>query len=311
MDIHNFRKRLDRYRRKKANETENALVEAWYKSYNSREPEVDETEIKRTRLTAWEKINAATNDKKIRPLRLWYVAAAIALLAVGSVTVWKLTLNKPASSAYLTVNTGINSVKQITLPDGTTVWLNSATTLQVPQNFDGGTRNIILKEGEAFFDVKHDAHRPFLVQTPALTVQVLGTSFNIQSIKSLNRVKVGVATGKVGLTRNGKTLAMLTPGQAMIFDEQQNDFKIQPINTEQLTGWKDGSTYLTNADFAEVALAIKNNYNITLKAAGGKIGGYRYTLILKHDVPLNQALKLITQMHNTHFKKEGDEVLIY
>lgn len=311
MDIHKFREKLKRYLRGESNETENALADAWYRSYADAESKVDDAEVERSRKAAWEKVNALTAPVKVYRFPIWRVAAAAVILASLALSVWKFVLDKPEQNRYYTVSTGLNDIKQLNLPDGSMVWLNAATSIQIPQHFEAATRQLILNDGEAFFDVKHDAKRPFIVKTGALKVQVLGTSFNIQSFKSLNNIKVGVATGKVGITRNGKTEAMLTPGQQYVFDTQLNHFNLQKINIEQLQGWKMGSTYFNESTFDEVALAFKNCYGMALKPADKKVAAYHFTLILKHGISEADALKLITQIHNTNYKKEGNEVLIY
>jgi ferric-dicitrate binding protein FerR (iron transport regulator) len=311
MDIRKFRKKLKRYQQGKTNETENALVDAWYRSYTAEEAQVNEAEVERSRVATREKMGVAATQAKVYRFPIMKMAAAIALLVCSAVAIWKLAGTRKSEPQYYTVSTGINSIKKLILPDGSTVWLNSATSLQIPENFEGEVRRLIVNEGEAFFDVHHDVRRPFIVQTSALNVQVLGTSFNIKTFKSLKYTRIGVATGKVGVIRNGKTLAMLTPGKELVFNKTKAEFNIETIDIEQLQGWKTGSTYLTNADFEEVALTLKNIYGITLKTASKKINDYRFTLILKHGIPVGDALKLITQIHNTHFKKEGNEVTVY
>ncbi|HEY9001883.1 MAG TPA: FecR domain-containing protein [Mucilaginibacter sp.] len=311
MDIHKFRKKLKRYQQGKSNETENALIDAWYKSYSAGEAHIDEAEVERSRIAAREKLGLVTKQAKIYRFPVMRVAAAIAFLACGALAIWKLAGSRQSAPQYYTVSTGVNSIKQLTLPDGTQVWLNSATSLQVPQNFDGKVRQLILNEGEAFFDVHHDANRPFIVRASALNVQVLGTSFNIKTFKSLKDIKISVVSGMVGVVRNGKTLAMLTPSKQLVFNKIKTDFNINTIDPEQLQGWKTGSTYLKDASFEELALAMKNTYGVTLKATSKRISDYRFTFILRHGISVADALKLITQIHNTHFKKEGNEVMIY
>lgn len=311
MDIHKFRKKLKRYQQGKSNETENALIDTWYKSYTAEEADIDEAEVERSRIAAREKLGLVTKQAKIYRFPVMRAAAAIAFLACGALAIWKLAGNRQSTSQYYTVSTGINSVKQLTLPDGSQIWLNSATSLQIPQNFDGKVRQIILNEGEAFFDVHHEANRPFIVLTSTLNVQVLGTSFNIKTFKGLKNIKVSVVSGKVGVVRNGKALAILTPFKELVFNKIKADFNINTIDAEQLQGWKTGSTYLKDAGFDELALAIKNTYGITLKTASKRVSDYRFTFILRHGISVDDALKLITQIHNTHFKKEGNEVMIY
>jgi len=140
---------------------------------------------------------------------------------------------------------------------------------------------------------------------------VLGTSFNIQAYKNLQSVKIAVATGKVGVTRGHRTLAMLLPGMQLNYQTLTGAYTRQQINPGEVQSWKQGETYLSDADFKELALAFKNISGFTLKAGNSTVGGYHFSLRMQHNQPADELLKVITQIHNTHFRKEGNDIVIY
>jgi transmembrane sensor len=238
--------------------------------------------------------------------------AASLLVGIGlSVFLWNITRNRKIPVEYITIKTGTNDIKQVTLPDSSVVWVNSASVLQVPATFQGHQREVKLLEGEAFFDVKHDKVHPFVVHVKQLNVQVLGTSFNVQAYKGLNSIGVAVATGKVGVTRDGKTLQMLLPDNLLTYNSQTGAYFKKHIDASQIQAWRSGNSYLNQAGFNELALMVKNIFGITLKAGSSKVNAYRFTLSIKHNITSQQVLKIISQIHNTQYRKEGDSVILY
>ncbi|MCR8558880.1 FecR family protein [Mucilaginibacter sp. BJC16-A38] len=310
MDIYKFRKRLTRYLKGESNETENAIIEAWYKSYEQEEQPLSEAEEERIRLAIHNKVKSATSKSTIIMLPIFRMAATLVFIAGIAAIIWYLRAGKNEKADYYTVQTGTNEIKQLTLSDSSIIWVNSATRIRVPVLFKGDLREIDLQEGEAFFNVKRNP-QPFIVHTGGINVQVLGTSFNIQSYKKLKSIKVTVATGKVGVTKGKQTLAMLLPGEQEYYNTITGKGQQVNVNTNQAQSWKEGSTYLKEANFEELALCIKNIYGLSLKAASSRISAYRFTLQVQHNVPAREVLKVIGQLHNTHFRKEGNEVTLY
>ncbi|HEY0176676.1 MAG TPA: FecR family protein, partial [Pedobacter sp.] len=140
--------------------------------------------------------------KKIIPYQ-WAAGIAAALLI--SLSIGYLSLNKDLFKTdpvyFARQITKAGEQKIITLTDGSRIILNNASKLTYPSVFSRNKREVYLS-GEAFFDVKHDSSRPFLVHASHLKVQVLGTSFNIKSYQADHHTTVSVATGKVGVNSN-------------------------------------------------------------------------------------------------------------
>jgi len=178
----------------------------------------------------------------------------------------------PSQSHKLTTPKG--GTYQITLPDGSKVWLNSASTLKYPSRFDGDERVVEL-EGEAYFDIKpmllhasgermgnhaglsafaplRENKTPFLVKTNTQTVEVLGTQFNISAYADDPETKTTLVEGKVNVSVKASTLdkspttdhqsQLLTPGTQSTIRNAR--IEIQHVDVEQYTSWKDGFFYL-------------------------------------------------------------------
>jgi ferric-dicitrate binding protein FerR (iron transport regulator) len=197
------------------------------------------------------------------------------------------------------------------LADNSVIWLNADSRLQVPLLFKGHLREVKLLEGEAFFDVKRDPQHPFIVHINDLNVHVLGTSFNIRAYTALSTINVAVATGKVGVTKRSHLLKMLLPGQMLSYNTRLLKYQQESIDISQVQSWKTGYTYLNQAKFEELALVIKNTYGLILQAGNSKVSAYRFSLRVQHNLPSDQILKVISQIHNTHYRKEGNKVILY
>ncbi|MEN0052869.1 MAG: FecR domain-containing protein [Mucilaginibacter sp.] len=313
MDIDKLRKKLTAYSKGKANETENALIEAWYNSYNDKEQDLSQAEKQRVRNMIYAKVKPGLAKPSVFRLPMFRIAASLLVFVGLSLMFYHLRTLSLAKKqpVYTTIHTSTNGLKQINLPDSSVVWLNAASTIQIPVEFKGHLREIKLIEGEAFFEVKRDAQHPFVVHTGKLNVQVLGTSFNIRSYQKLNNIQVSVATGKVGVVKSGKCLAMLLPGQQLSYVTVTGLYHQQSVNANDAQSWKTGYTTLSQANFQELAVVINNIFGLSLKPGNEHVHSYLFSLRIQHNLPADQILKVISQIHNTHFRKEGKEVTLY
>jgi ferric-dicitrate binding protein FerR (iron transport regulator) len=313
MDITKFRKQLKRYLNDTANETESAVIEAWYRSYQVDEKAKLNAENREDIKNAIQKkINSAIGA----PVKLkWYnyrIAASLFLVCAASLFAYRFFKAKQSlPETFTTLQTREGEVKQIILPDSSVMWINALSRIRVPATFNGSIRKVFLDEGEAFFKVKRNVSKPFRVYTKALQVQVLGTSFNINAYNKLLHIKVAVATGKVAVSQGSRRLSLLTPGQELTFEHKNGSFSQQRVDASESQSWKDGDTYLNQVSFSELALVVKNLYGLKLKAANKQVNQYQFTLRLQRHMPSTEALKVISLIHNTHFRKEGNEVILY
>jgi transmembrane sensor len=226
MEIRKFKEKLDRYLKGTANETESAVVEAWYKSYQAEgKQQLNLSDQERIRHGIHSKLTKAIGQ----PVKIgWYytrIAASVLLLSCISIRYYYVSKFKQSSGPkFITLQTHSGEVKQITLPDSSVIWVNAASRLRVPASFNGSLRQVFLEEGEAFFKVRHNIHKPFIVATPNLKVQVLGTSFNINTYAKLPQIKVAVATGKVSINQGNRCISVLMPGQELSYLRQNETY---------------------------------------------------------------------------------------
>ncbi|WP_316815163.1 FecR family protein [Pedobacter nyackensis] len=308
MDILKFRKILKRFSTGKANETESALVEAWYRSYAREETPVDNKDVEQLRSSILENIEKSIGRRRKLYTQLSGIAASLILVSTALFFVLKENRGNIEYSVY---STGTKETKEILLADGSSVWLNANTQIKTPKGTKGELRQVSIEQGEVFFKVKKDAAHPFIVHAGSLQVKVLGTSFDIKAYKEFKTVSVSVVTGKVAVIQANKTLSTLTPGQQLLYNLNDHQFQLKEIDSDKIVSWKQGSTYLEQADFDELSVLIKNLYGLNIKAGSEQVKTYRFSLKIIHSLSQQEVLALIEQLHNSEFRKEGNDLILY
>jgi transmembrane sensor len=201
---------------------------------------------------------------------------------------------------FNTISTDRGRQWRLTLPDGTRVWLNAASSIHYPLSFTGPERRVDLT-GEAYFEVAHNAGQPFTVNAGGQTIRDIGTAFNINAYSDEPATKTTLVEGAA--TVNG---TLLKPGQQGILID--NHIQLSVANIPQALAWKNGFFGFDHADIHTVMRQLSRWYDVDVKFVGtpdntpfqGKIG---------RDLSLAQVLKILEQ-ESVHFKIEEDKRII-
>ncbi|WP_298501723.1 FecR family protein [uncultured Maribacter sp.] len=157
----------------------------------------------------------------------------------------------------------------IVLSDGTSVFLNSGSSIRYPVKFIKGLNRQVFLNGEAFFDVTTDESHPFIVDTEELNVQVLGTKFNVQTYEEDSRVDVVLVEGKVGMDSQKKlnyneNEIVLEPGFKGTYNKIEKNITTKKVNTSVYTSWVTGTVVFRNRPFKEIVKKLERLYNVTI-----------------------------------------------
>lgn len=163
---------------------------------------------------------------------------------------------------YSTMRVPAGGEYNIVLPDGTKVFMNSKSELTFPNYFPDNERRVILN-GEAYFDVVADTTRPFIVDANDLSVNVLGTSFNINSYASMKSQAITLESGVVKVICREQEY-MLDPGQQLRYNSITHQSEVREVNTELYTSWKDGYYFFQEVTLDEVMASLSHWYGITV-----------------------------------------------
>ena len=163
----------------------------------------------------------------------------------------------------LTLSTPRGKDYQVTLSDGTSVWLNADSRLEFPESFVGKERRVRL-QGEAYFEVAKDAEHPFIVETDYFSTTVLGTTFNLSAYAGQS-ANVVLIEGSVSVRANGQTESVqITPGTQATLDERRSSFSVSEVDTYPYTQWREGFFYFDDATLYEVMQALGRWYNVNI-----------------------------------------------
>ncbi|MCG8308047.1 MAG: FecR domain-containing protein [Cytophagales bacterium] len=202
----------------------------------------------------------------------------------------------------------------VVLADGTTVRLNAGSKLVYRKEFFGRERKVWL-EGEAFFDVKRDASRPFIVQTKDLTTTVLGTSFNIKSYADENESLVAVASGKVKVIKGegGRNHVgpyfLLRENQMISYNAVDNSLTKTESVPENVFAWKSNIIQFDHADFEQIIKKLQRWYGVEFFVTSKNTFAGRFNAKYK-DEPLDLVLEGLKGEYGFEYRIEGKNVYI-
>ena len=198
-------------------------------------------------------------------MRISAAAAAVALVVSASVYMTRHAVENRLAETMTTISAPAGQRVNITLQDGTTVWLNSGTTIEYPARF--GKERKVNVEGEALFDVARDERHPFIVRTHACDVKVLGTKFNVLSDKESDMFCTSLLRGKVQVTNN-------RTGQSIILAPEQSvelkDGKLVRSSLESHDGlmWNEGIISLYGDTFGALMRRFENAFGVRIDVIG-------------------------------------------
>ena len=182
---------------------------------------------------------------------------------------------------------------QVTLPDGSNIYLNSESKVSYPARFTEGKRIVTLK-GEAFFDVENDTEHPFIVETNKFDLQVFGTAFNVEAYKDL-QMNVTLVEGSLGInSKRGKELVRLQPGENAAYREKGEKISIQNVDTELYTSWRKGIVTFRNVALREIVGKIERWYNVDIKILSEELKNQSYSGTLLKSKPVDQILEALS-----------------
>jgi transmembrane sensor len=212
-----------------------------------------------------------------------------------------------AEVMYNTLTTPRGGQYQLTLPDGTKVWLNAASSIRYPTAFTGEDRTVTIT-GEIYFEVAKRANQPFMVRSGNMVVAVLGTSFNINAYADESTIKTSLLDGNVKVS-TGTKLVMLKPGQQAQIDAGEDIQVAQMSNPAAAIAWKNGYFAFEKTDMKTVMRQLSRWYNIEVSYEGGKAPGDYFWGDLKRNAMLSDILAVLAKS-GISFTIEGNKVLV-
>ena len=256
-------------------------------------------------------------------------AAAVLIVAVYFIVTYSGTGDTAGTKTYV-ANYGER--KNIQLPDGSEVTLNAGSTIKIKGDFGKDFRDVYL-EGEAFFDVKHNAKIPFIVHTLAMDVKALGTAFNVRAYLNEQLTETSLIKGLVEVTliENQHSKMLLYPNHKVMWDHKltttdtntspSNNTK--PVETDRFTkklvttddgdireiAWKENKLIFEDQLFSDIATYLERWYGVQINFEDDTLKGYRFTGTYEKE-DLNTVLEFLKESRNFHYRIVKGEPLI-
>lgn len=259
--------------------------------------------------------------------------AAVVLITVGvtwfvkdfisdnAISVKPIAFQRTDSLHQNEISVLYGSKSKVTLPDGSTVNLNSGSVLRYPARFNNESRNVTI-EGEAYFDVKKDPTHPFYVRTNGITVRVLGTRFNVKSYPDEKTVEMTLVTGKIELYANGlkindkNRLLVLAPNEQAVFKVKRgNNDSIESmeynkqVNVTPIISWKDNQLMFKDEKLINLAQKLERWYNVDINIQDEKLRSMTFSGVFVKET-IEQSLNALKLAAPFRYKMEKNKVVI-
>jgi transmembrane sensor len=196
---------------------------------------------------------------------------------------------------------------QVTLPDGTQVWLNAASSIRFPTAFSGSERRVTVS-GEAYFEVAKNVEKPFVVQVQHSEVHVLGTHFNIMAYTEEDVMRATLLEGSIRFSSGGSS-NILKPGQQSQLMPDGHVTIENNVNIEEVVAWKNGVFHFERADIESVMRQLSRWYDVEVVYQHSSLNGLFHADIPK-NTNLSMALKALELTGKVHFQIEGKKVIV-
>ncbi|GAB4037072.1 FecR family protein [Spirosoma jeollabukense] len=332
MNQYDFDKLMEKYLAGQSSPEEETLIREWADNKLAQSNlSLSQPEQQAIQKRIWTSIHRDTLSQQsviIRYgwLRISAVAASILLVIISGLFIWKQQAAKRSELAVAsrreelkgTINVKNTSQKpqKIPLKDGSYIVLKAQSTLSYPEHFGEKTRQVYL-QGEAFFDVKKDPARPFIVHTGNLVTQVLGTSFTVKSYEAAKTIEVLVSRGRVSVyeasekASQGRNGVILIPNQKITFDKASQKLIPSLVETPSLVQPPEIRTSFVfdRAPLDQVLTTLRKAYGIEFVVESPSLSRCVFNGDL-NDLPLYVQLDLVCKSVNARYERRGTTLFI-
>lgn len=199
-----------------------------------------------------------------------------------------------------------SKVVNLTLQDGTKVWLNAESSLRFPVAFVGSERRVEIT-GEAYFEVTKNASKKFLVDANGVTTEVLGTHFNVNAYVDEETLKITLLEGSVKVLKNNISIIIKPGQQARVSDA----IKIaSAVDTEEVMAWKNGTFSFNRTDMSSIMRQVSRWYDVEVVFKNDEVKGKDFTGTVARKENASEVLKMLEMTGAVHFTIDGRKILV-
>ena len=218
------------------------------------------------------------------------------------------------NAAFNTVIVPYGKRSQITLSEGTIIWLNSGSKLIYPVIFAKNQREVYI-EGEAVFDVTHMNDKPFVVSTKDFDIKVLGTVFNVSAYTDDNNSSAVLAQGKIELVYTGASILSkekleISPGSMAVFDHKLRTFEKTQVNPQMFLSWRDGYLTLNREKLENILKKLSRYYNVEMVITDNRLKNETFSGFLDLKNSPEEVLSVINETTPLTYSIDHEKIFI-
>lgn len=288
----------------------NQWMEEWEASiFSTPAPAVDQAwqRLQETIDHADEEETSPAHTGRTVHMQWWHkaVAAAAIIVIIGCAAIWSFS-GSTATQTYL-CSAPAGSKTQVTLPDGSKVWLNGGSSLAYTNQFNDDNRRVEL-HGEAYFEVQKHQGKPFTVHTQGYDVTVKGTKFNVSAYDDDPISTTTLMEGKVELS-DGKQNLSLVPGDAVQLDKATG--QLQRHATDGFAdGWRSGRLMYPDITLEQFGRVLSRQYNVNVHLTDSHSANMRISVMLQNNETIDEVVSALTRITGHDITRNGDTLTI-
>lgn len=260
---------------------------------------------------AWYNVHSRISRRHpLRNIVYWKYAAAVLAVAltIGLFTGKNIRSCFSDPEQFISIVSPSGKIKNLTLADGTEVWLNSGSTLKISNRFDKTNRHIMV-DGEAFLKVVKDGKNPFAVTLGNSKVIVHGTTFNVKAYSTDDKYELVLVEGSVEYVNSQKNI-FIKPGERITETKASGDLLVDHVDIEKCISWISEKAYFDSKTLLELVTLLEKWYNVDFEFANDTTKSYKFTGVINREQTLDYTLKMIEMTNKVKFLKKGGKMLI-
>jgi transmembrane sensor len=268
----------------------------------------NESEGRRSYQQFLQQLKTKKRQKVVR-LAVQYAAAALILIASTFFATRYFLVGSDGEMEPNRLVVPAGQRAQLTLPDGTSVWLNAQSTLTYPARFSGRSRRVTVS-GEAYFDVASNSRKPFIVSTQEMEMRVLGTEFNVYSYPEADYIRTDLVEGSLMVysKRSPQTRVTLKPNEQVVMREGK--MYVRKINSPDYFLWKDGIYSFENERLIDIIEKLQLYYDVKIIVKDPEIFNVRYTGKFRQRDGIDEILRIIQKIQKFNVQKDTENNVI-
>lgn len=198
----------------------------------------------------------------------------------------------------------------VTLADGSRVWLNAGSSLRYPEAFVGGQREVWLA-GEGYFEVERNERRPFVVRTEGMDLRVLGTSFDVKAYPDDRMIVTTLVTGKIAQRyAAADTGIVLTPSRQSVYDRESGSLRTREVDPRDALAWREGRIVMKDARLEDIFRELSRWYDFEAVYTNPSLRDMRFYLHTNRYAEIDGILEHLQATRGVRFSRVGNKIYV-